>query len=93
MDTSNRGVTVEVFVSDCPLCADALDLVDEVAAVDDRIVARNLSNDEALERAEELGITSVPAVALDGRLAACCRSGEGIDASVLREAGLGDGDE
>lgn len=89
MDTSNRGVTAEVFVSDCPLCTEALDLVEEIAAVEDRIVTRNLSNEEALERAEELGITSVPAVALDGRLAACCRSAEGFDASVLRAAGLG----
>lgn len=44
--------------------------------------------EEALDRAEELGISSVPAIALDGRLAACCEGG-GVEETVLREAGLG----
>jgi glutaredoxin 3 len=39
-------------------------------------------------RAKDLGIRSVPAVAIDGQLARCC-AGRGPDESVLRAAGLG----
>jgi NADH dehydrogenase FAD-containing subunit len=35
-----------------------------------------------LRRAEELGIRSVPAVAIDGKLASCC-TGKGVDLQVL----------
>jgi hypothetical protein len=36
-----------------------------------------------LRRAEELGIRSVPAVAIDGKLASCC-TGKGVDIQVLK---------
>jgi len=41
-----------------------------------------------VRRAKELGIRKVPAVVIDGELAACCR-GKGVDMDVLRSAGLG----
>src|SRR6516165_10103619 len=44
-----------------------------------RVVAR---------RAKSLGIRSVPAVVIDGKLADCC-AGRGVDETVLRAAGLG----
>ena len=37
-------------------------------------------------RAKELGVGSLPAVAIDGRLASCC-AGRGPDLARLREAG------
>jgi hypothetical protein len=39
-------------------------------------------------RAKSLGIHSVPAVVIDGTLAACC-AGRGPDEATLRAAGLG----
>jgi hypothetical protein len=39
-------------------------------------------------RAKDLGIRSVPAVVIDGRLADCC-AGRGPDMAVLEAAGLG----
>ena len=39
-------------------------------------------------RATELGVSSVPAVAVDGVLAGCC-AGRGPDEATLREVGLG----
>ena len=39
-------------------------------------------------RAKSLGIRSVPAVVIDGKLADCC-AGRGPDEAVLRAAGLG----
>jgi glutaredoxin 3 len=40
------------------------------------------------KRAKALGARSVPAVAIDGKLAECCTS-RGINEQVLRAAGLG----
>jgi len=40
------------------------------------------------KRAKTLGVRSVPAVAIDGKLAECC-TGRGINVQVLRTAGLG----
>lgn len=89
MSTTDSGITAEVFVSGCPLCEEALDLVNELAGPEDTIIRHDLSESaEALDRAEELEISSVPAIALDGRLAACCEGG-GVEETVLREAGLG----
>ena len=39
-------------------------------------------------RAKSLGIKSVPAVVIDGKLADCCE-GRGLDVEVLKAAGLG----
>ena len=41
-----------------------------------------------VSRAKELGIRSVPAVVIDGKLASCC-AGRGVDIEVLKAAGLG----
>lgn len=52
------------------------------------IIRHDLSDSSgALDRAEESGISSVPAIALDGRLAACCEGG--VEETVLRDTGLG----
>jgi hypothetical protein len=40
------------------------------------------------KRARDLGVRSVPAVAINGQLAACC-TGTGVDEQALRVAGLG----
>jgi hypothetical protein len=39
-------------------------------------------------RARDLGVRSVPAVAVNGKLADCC-AGRGIDEAVLKAAGIG----
>jgi len=46
-------------------------------------------NDPAVaNRAKRLGICSVPAVVIDGKLADCC-AGRGPDEATLKAAGLG----
>jgi predicted DsbA family dithiol-disulfide isomerase len=46
-------------------------------------------NDAAVAgRAKSLGISSVPAVVIDGKLADCC-AGRGPDEATLKAAGLG----
>jgi glutaredoxin len=43
---------------------------------------------EVARRAKALGVRSVPAVAIDGKLAGCC-AGRGPDEEALRAEGLG----
>jgi hypothetical protein len=43
---------------------------------------------EVARRAKALGVRSVPAVAIDGKLAGCC-AGRGPDEETLRAEGLG----
>ena len=43
---------------------------------------------EVAARAEHYGVRSVPAVAVDGKLADCC-AGRGVDEAALRAAGVG----
>jgi glutaredoxin 3 len=43
---------------------------------------------EVAKCAKGLGIRSVPAVVIEGKLAGCC-AGRGVDEAILRAAGLG----
>jgi predicted DsbA family dithiol-disulfide isomerase len=52
------------------------------------VIVYDMKDIEVVRRAKELGVRSVPAVVIDGKLAACC-SGRGVDEQVLRAAGLG----
>ena len=74
---------IEVFTAGCPLCDDALALVNEIAGADYEVTERDLHEEAALARARELGIRSVPAVVIDGEPADCC-SDVGIEEAVLR---------
>ena len=47
-----------------------------------------MNDADVAARAKTLGIASMPAVVIDGALAACCAGG-GPDEAVLRAAGLG----
>lgn len=81
--------TVEVFTAGCPLCDDVVSQVRELAcdSCDVRVVS--LQDDAGAKRAEEVGVQSVPAVAVNGTLAACCQD-RGVQESDLRAAGIGD---
>jgi predicted DsbA family dithiol-disulfide isomerase len=48
----------------------------------------DLQDEQGIRRAQELGVTSVPAVAVDGKLAGCCQ-GRGPRKEMLVQAGLG----
>ena len=80
---------VEVFVGACPLCEPAIDLVKGLADRSWEMLVRNMNDPEVAKRARSLGVGAIPAVVIDGRLAECCAN-RGIDAEVLRVAGLGD---
>ena len=47
-----------------------------------------MADPEVASSARQLGVRSVPAVAVNGRLAECC-AGRGPDEASLRAAGIG----
>lgn len=79
---------VEVFSAGCPMCQDAVDRVKGLACPACEVRVLDMHDPTVARRAEELGIRSVPAVAVDGTLASCC-SGRGVDETALRQAGVG----
>ena len=84
---SNKRI-IEVFTAGCALCDDALALVNQIACPSCEISVLDMRDPAVAKRAKQLGIRSVPAVVIDGRLADCC-SGRGIDEGTLRAAGVG----
>ena len=77
---------VEVFSAGCALCEEVLDAVRREAAPSCEVVRRNMLDSRVLRRAEELGIRSVPAVVIDGKMASCCTAQDVVQ--VLKAAGL-----
>jgi copper chaperone CopZ len=71
--------TVEVFTAGCPLCVDVVELVQDLACDSCDLQTVRLHDEAGQRRAEEVGVQSVPAVAVNGTLASCCegRGGAG----------------
>jgi glutaredoxin 3 len=79
---------VEVFSAGCPACQEAVALVQRIACSSCEVSVLDMHAPEVASRARSLGIRSVPAIVIDGRLAGCC-AGRGPDEAALRDAGLG----
>lgn len=79
---------VEVFSAGCSLCDDAVKLVQNVACSSCEVSVHDMKDIKVAERAKALGITRVPAVVVDGKLAACCMGGPITEAS-LHATGIG----
>lgn len=77
--------TIEVFSASCPLCTDTIELVNRIASGSCQISVLDMNDAEVAKRAKTLGIRSVPAVAIDGKLAGCF-TGRGPDEETLRKA-------
>lgn len=88
MSDSTETRTVEVFTADCPLCDDVINTVRRIACDSCDVQLVHLQEEAGARRAEEVGVDSVPAVAVDGTLASCCQD-RGVDETTLREAGVG----
>ncbi len=80
--------TIEVFSAGCPACQETIDLVNRIACPSCEISVLDMHEASVAKRARDLGIRSVPAVVVDGRLADCC-TGRGPDEKTLRSAGIG----
>ncbi len=79
---------IEVFSAECATCHDAIEVIRRAACPSCEVIVHDMRDVEVAKRAKGLGIRSVPAVVIDGKLAACC-AGRGVDEAVLRAAGLG----
>lgn len=79
---------VEVFSADCPACQDAIELVNRLTCGSCEVAILDMNDVNVAKRARDLGVRSVPAVAINGQLASCCAVG-GVDEQALRAAGLG----
>lgn len=79
---------IEIFSAGCPVCKDTIDLVNRLACSSCEISVLDMNDKEVAARATELGIRSVPAVTVNGKLAECC-AGRGVDENALRAMGVG----
>lgn len=79
---------IEIFSAGCSICDDAATRVRELACSSCEVTVLDMQRTEVADRAKSLGIHSLPAVVIDGKLADCC-AGRGLDEAVLQAAGLG----
>ena len=79
---------IEIFSAGCPACEQTIALVNQVACPSCEVTVLDMQDPLVASRAKSLGIRSVPAVVIDGRLADCCVA-RGPDEATLRAAGLG----
>ena len=79
---------IEIFSAGCSVCEETIELVNAKSCPSCEVSVLDMSDPEVAARAKTLGVRSVPAVVIDGRLADCC-SGRGPDEAILRAAGLG----
>ena len=85
---TNAKRKIEVFSAGCPACEETVRLVTRIACPSCEVTVMDMKQPEVAKRAKSLGIRSVPAVVIDGRLADCC-TGRGPDEATLRSAGIG----
>jgi glutaredoxin len=76
---------VEVFSAGCPACKETIEVIKRLAGSSHEVVVHDMNKSEVASKAERYGVHSVPAVAIDGKLAGCC-VGRGPDEQVLRSA-------
>lgn len=79
---------IEIFSAGCSICNETIELVRNLACKSCEISILDMHQDSVSKRAKELGIKSIPAVVVDGKLAECC-AGRGPSENALREAGVG----
>jgi glutaredoxin 3 len=79
---------IELFSAGCAACTEVIDMVQRAACPSCEVTVHDMQDIKVARRAKSLGIRSVPAVVIDGKLADCC-SGRGVDEQSLRAAGLG----
>jgi hypothetical protein len=83
---------VEVFTAGCPMCEETVNVVKSLACPRCEVHVYDLregcATNECRGKARRYGITTVPAVAVNGVVLDCCRR-EPITADRLRAVGIG----
>jgi hypothetical protein len=79
---------IEIFSAGCAVCDAVVAQVRVESCPSCDITVLDMKDSGIAARAKDLGIQSVPAVVIDGKLADCC-AGRGPDMGTLKAAGLG----
>ena len=79
---------IEVFSAGCLVGQETIDMVKRNACPSCEITVLDMNDAKVAARAKQIGVRSVPAVLIDGKLADCC-AGRGPDVAILKAAGLG----
>ncbi len=79
---------IEIFSAGCPVCKETEEMVDRLACSSCEVRIIDMHSPGGASRARDLGVRSVPAVAVNDKLADCC-AGRGPDEATLRAAGIG----
>ena len=79
---------VEIFTAGCPACNETVRMVQRIVCESCEVTVLDMNDAAVAERASEIGVRTVPAVAVNGELAGCC-TGAGPDEQTLRETGVG----
>jgi len=78
----------EVFSAECAICRENFATIGDAVCPACDVVELDMANPQVARRAKALGVSSVPAIVIDGRLAGCC-AGRGPELETLKIAGLG----
>ncbi len=79
---------VEIFVAGCHVCNEVVSLIKRIACPSCEVEVLNMQDKQISDRAKQLGVRSVPAVAVNGKLLDCC-VGAGPQENDLIAAGVG----
>lgn len=79
---------IEIFSAGCSTCKETIKLVQSLACESCEIKVHDMNGRGVAAKAKKYGVQRVPAIVINGKLAECC-SNRGVDANVLRSAGLG----
>lgn len=75
---------IEIFSAGCALCEDTIKLVNGLACSSCEVTVHDMQSSNGQARAKSLGVTAVPAVAVNDELIGC-----GLDQNALESAGIG----
>ncbi len=79
---------IEIFSAGCAVCDETVALVNSLACPSCDVEVLDTQTDDVAAKAKQYGVRSVPAVVVDGQLAACCAGG--ADEASLRAVGIGE---
>ena len=79
---------IEIFSAGCGVCKSAIEEIRAASCDSCEVTVLDMQDSQVSSRATALGVKSLPAVVIDGKLADCCAAG-GVNMDTLRTAGLG----
>ncbi len=83
---------IEVFTAGCPVCEPVVKTVKEMACGSCEVTVYNLAEQcddkVCIDKVKKYNITSLPAVAVNGKLLSCCQN-RGVIKEELTASGIG----